>query len=113
MNALGNAISNALDGLRRSQNEIAQSAGNIARTTAGTGTAETSGGTGGAAGTGGTTGNAPLLDGQSIIELQQTDFAEETVNILQAEISFKANANILSVSQDLSREITGLLDDEA
>lgn len=49
--------------------------------------------------------DSPFADENSYVSAPNTNFIEEALNISDAQIAIEANAKILSISQDLSKEL--------
>lgn len=79
------AINTALQGLQKSSAKIYESAEKLA--------------------------NFPGQSRGSIVE-DQVDFSEEAVNILQAEVAYKANLEVIETTNELTDELLDTLNDD-
>jgi flagellar basal-body rod protein FlgC len=57
--------------------------------------------------------DSPFANEQGIIGVPNVDLAEEAVNLQIARATYKANAAVIRVSEDLSDELLRVLDEEA
>ena len=130
------AISTALTGLIASSKKVEASASNIANMgSAGSldpaspnkpyqalTTVQTANGTGGV-----TAGNipkqpgvvnayapdSPFANADGLVAVPNVDLAEEAVNLKIAELTYKANIGVLKTAQEMSEELSRLLDEKA
>lgn len=56
--------------------------------------------------------DSPFADENGIIGVPHVDLAEETVNVLLAETSFKANLETIKASEEQFDELLGIFDEE-
>jgi len=57
--------------------------------------------------------DSPFANADGIIGVPNINLAEEVVNLMVAELSYKANIQTLKVSEELSNELLSILDKEA
>ncbi len=57
--------------------------------------------------------DSPFANAEGIIGVPNVDLAEEAVNLQIARATYKANAAVIKVSEDLSDELLRVLDEEA
>ncbi len=130
------AISTALTGLLASSKKVEASANNIANMgSAGSldpaspnqpyqalTTIQTANGTGGVSATNtprqpavvnAYAPDSPFANADGMVGGPNVDLAEEAVNLKIAEIAYKANIGVLKTAQDMSEELTALLDKKA
>jgi flagellar basal-body rod protein FlgC len=57
--------------------------------------------------------DSPFANSEGIIGVPNVDLAEEAVNMQMARATYKANAAVIKVSEDLSDELMRVLDEKA
>ena len=57
--------------------------------------------------------DSPFADENGIIGVPNVDLAEESVNLILAELQYKANIEVIQTASDLSDELLNVLDEEA
>lgn len=57
--------------------------------------------------------DSPFADENGIIGVPNINLAEEAVNLILAELSYKANLSVIETASELDQELLNIFDDEA